>query len=847
LEKNGFSKSLTDLLVRITRANSTPIGSDMEVEIAELAFSIAAKIRLQPSILPRWFTSHSEESDEEHRDAYERFVGKTKKEDFPLFYLLIDYMHHEGRTGDFARTGLLYLIETASTSTALEQWVVESDLATQMASGLGALYGRLSRKLVIDYSPESLPLILNMTDYQRPLSTAEIVSSADLDFQDHMETFLSHLLFWQDVLEHCKSIEVKQTLLEHFQVIFLQQLLYVGSSSCLNLLMRPRYPSLLESSDIDGGSSVAALTYLRRILECLDHPDMIHLILHYLLALPDENPIGSFGTRTVSAARRRKSMDLATMVAAQSELQSTPALFNLVDLILSCLRSQSQQTISVTLQLVSVILKRHHRYAVTTLLKTSRTLTEGPRRPVGAHEKEMDFILSLAGEIGGQENIEEVYENHIKDSMSLLESHNCSQILIAPKLADGTSKLVGTHGSILDAPRDIRAHTLRQEDPLLEAILGVLETFFTNPVETNLYLTEAIVNLAACRFMGLEGWLLPDPSEYTYDGDDGFELNPALDNNLIEEFERVQLYSIHLARRSPVWPPPRLPPLLSNLRTLTSQVSAYRSEIPRFDDLLHQRRQVFQTLPTSRSGTPLPTHQGSILPRSSFESSTSRSVSPPPSKLSALDSFAQRIFPEFATPSRSSSPRGRRDIDRKGNSLNGSQGLGTQTPMSLSYTTRGSGTGVPLPQFPMPNLESVNKHSSRAFSPSPLRGAATPGSFAVSSQAAAFKEIERNILSRKVGLPMRKEELKPIPFPNLKNVKEKHSTNEVNATCEREKGDENATSSPEMAGKEDDEMKGIRVSVSHVLTNVLILQEFLIELAALAQVRAGLFGEVRFA
>jgi hypothetical protein len=35
------------------------------------------------------------------------------------------------------------------------------------------------------------------------------------------------------------------------------------------------------------------------------------------------------------------------------------------------------------------------------------------------------------------------------------------------------------------------------------------------------------------------------------------------------------------------------------------------------------------------------------------------------------------------------------------------------------------------------------------------------------------------------------------------------------------------------------------VSVSHVLTNVIVLQEFLLELAALVQVRAGLFAEVR--
>lgn len=137
----------------------------------------------------------------------------------------MDYIHHEGKIGDFARTGLLYIIEAASSSVALEQWIVESDLSTLMATGLGALYSQLSRKLVIDHPTENLPPILALSDYQHPVSTFEIVSSCSPDFQLHLETFLSHLLFWQDVLNHCRSVEVKSTLLEHFQVIFLQQLL----------------------------------------------------------------------------------------------------------------------------------------------------------------------------------------------------------------------------------------------------------------------------------------------------------------------------------------------------------------------------------------------------------------------------------------------------------------------------------------------------------------------------------------------------------------------------------------------------------------------------------------------
>lgn len=231
MENHSFAASLMNLLMRITGVNSVRLEPDVEAKVVELAFNITTKIRLNHEILPAWFKLEPPQPRNSLDPAgtgekQDTFAGRTKKQDFPLFYILIDYIHHEGKVGDFARTGLLYIIESAAGSEALEQWIVESDLSTLMATGLGALYSQLSRKLVIDHLPHDLPPVLALSDYQHPASASyEVVSSCSQDFQLHLETFLSHLLFWQDVLDHCKSIEVKQTLLEHFQVIFLQQLL----------------------------------------------------------------------------------------------------------------------------------------------------------------------------------------------------------------------------------------------------------------------------------------------------------------------------------------------------------------------------------------------------------------------------------------------------------------------------------------------------------------------------------------------------------------------------------------------------------------------------------------------
>lgn len=143
IDSRAFARALVDL-VRISGA----AGEEGEGRLVELLFGVANNIRLQPEILPAWFAPQGNNNGENYQPAIpngKEFAGATRKEDFPLFYLLIDYVHHDGRSGDFARTGLLYIIEAASRSRDLERWLIESDLATLMATGLGALYSQLSR------------------------------------------------------------------------------------------------------------------------------------------------------------------------------------------------------------------------------------------------------------------------------------------------------------------------------------------------------------------------------------------------------------------------------------------------------------------------------------------------------------------------------------------------------------------------------------------------------------------------------------------------------------------------------------------------------------------------------
>jgi len=92
------------------------------------------------------------------------------------------------------------------------------------------------------------------------------------------------------------------------------------------------------------------------------------------------------------------------------------------------------------------------------------------------------------------------------------------------------------------------------------------------------------------------------------------------------------------------------------------------------------------------------------------------------------------------------------------------------------------------------------------------------------------------VLARKVKFPLNEATLKSIG-------------GELDAMHNRPDATESTGEAAKMdTGGHHDAVDGeIVVSLSHVLTNIVILQEFILELAAVMQVRASLFGEVKFA
>ena len=550
------------------------------------------------------------------------------------------------------------------------------------------------------------------------------------------------------------------------------------------------------------------------------------------------------------------------MMAEKSDLSSvTPLLFNLVDLTLACLRSHSQQTIHVTLQLVSAILKRHHRYAVLTLLRTESLHDESSHRTTGAHDQEVEYLMTLAGSIGGQDNFDEVYDNVLKDAMTRLESHPCSLKLVAPKVSTNNHELPAIPDSLPGAPPDVKAHTLQPDDPLLTTLLDILEKFFINPVDTNLSVTETLTDLAICGYMGIEGWMLRHPKYYSYDEDEeveeasGFMPGGSLDADSPEYEAAQRAASRRLCRKRPRWESTGLPRLLVILKRLCDQVAGYRESVPRFDDLLQQRREAFQTADSAPVlPTPQPKKGGSQAPASHHtpdRASMDDPRSDSPARPSALEGFAQRLLSELGTPSRSGSPRGRKEPSKTTPSqgpsgLSGGYGIGTPT------MTPTKGAPVPPKEFPL-NYDAPSRSGGvgRSYSP----GSTTSGRDdytgkdpTVASQMAAFAAIDQSILARRVGIPGRTP---AVPL-DLGKTLDSETSAPVEAQAQAPEGDAVAPSEGSSGGDEaiagtaEPVEEEITVSVSHVLTNALILQSFLMELAGLIQVRAGLFNEVRF-
>ncbi|KAF9279275.1 hypothetical protein BGZ68_008037 [Mortierella alpina] len=482
-----------------------------------------------------------EQDDDESKRDYE----------FLLFTYLSKFVHREGKAGDFARTGLLFLMELAHGS--LGDYILDSEFATYLTAGIGALYSQLPRKLMVIGASSALTGNSISSDGTgspevKPSRRANVELSTSADFQSRMDAFLKVLEFCQDVLMRCPNAEITATLLNSFKAVFLESILY---------------PSILECSDTDG-SSVAVISYIDMILQLLEHEALVDLVVGFLMASDEDD------------TKDRTQEDTDAFAEVQNPQTTSPYFmatgrFTLKDLVLSRLKSRSQPTVIATLKLLNTVITRHCRYSLKLLsvkfdsrpmnledpidIRLPEPYKEVPR--INHHTHELDLFFALISTINPR-NTPEIfcsgYESYLRDAEAAVETHQC-RILPTAALKDSNPTAILSdaerkknrrrsmkYGRRLDQPHDLEdgallhdqgkdaatgasvgccaldhsthgnhaklTHRLLPSDPLLQSLLGTLSHFFAHTVELNLALTGVIASLANCPYRSLEGWLL---------------------------------------------------------------------------------------------------------------------------------------------------------------------------------------------------------------------------------------------------------------------------------------------------------------------------------------------------
>ncbi len=560
----------------------------------------------------------------------------------------------------------------------------------------------------------------------------------------------------------------------------------------------PRYPSLVESSDLDGGSSVAVLTYLRCIIESIDHPDLVGIVFQYLLAVPGSQLEETKPSRPTALARRRKSENLISNLA-QGQDKPVPELFNLIDLVLTSLRSRNQQTVTATLRLVCVLLRNRHQYDFS-LMKT-RPVKDGlTGRTLESHERDLARLFYLCEDLADTDLLGEACETQLKDVQNALESHECSsRILILPS-------------SELEVIKPVRYHLLELDDPILAALINLLKGFMANDVETNLSLTQAISTLASCGSLKLDGWLVGSPQSDISKARDSINgrVKPSVENgpeaDVKHEDEehnaegKTPLKIVEPALSETNDADEYLSPVFVALDSLLAQIDMFRHEISNFDIYLSERKHIFKV------GDDIDNAVTSDYPLARRLEEDS-ALMPPPSKprpAPHIGSINERLLSTetSAQGSRASSPRGRPPERRTGSALAG----------RLSH----------LRVSPSPSsTDGRTDHPS----PSPFR-----------------KNSVSSTPSKRPITPMG-----PADALKQKVKVNTYSEGDIRRNRDFRGGSETSSIRSESTAPDNRDTSGYKeVGLSRILTNVIILQEFILELAAIVQVRASLFGELDF-
>ena len=350
--------------------------------------------------------------------------AKKPEYEFLLFNYLLRFVHREGHIGEFSRAGLLFLMDVAMSpgesetetaksdgnlpifdpindaALALAEYILDGDFSEVLGAGLGAVYSLLPTKLgffrqsATSESDNAMKIGgtgLAADEEREQLASQKeenlavgIEDARSPEFKAKIDHLLKLLMFLQDVLRRnvvnvnasaLVGTAIIQSILDAVRRIFLENVLY---------------PSILECSDTDG-SAVAVMSYIEVMVRTLRDGPLANLLVdflvsednddphsrqrpHSMLTLGADVPLSQLPDDKRMRHRRRQSsaMFLLEMEAPASRKPSdyftSMGRFTLKDLLLSNLRSKSQPTATTALQLFQTMLLYHPQLTIERIL-----------------------------------------------------------------------------------------------------------------------------------------------------------------------------------------------------------------------------------------------------------------------------------------------------------------------------------------------------------------------------------------------------------------------------------------------------------------------------------------------
>ena len=292
----------------------------------------------------------SDASTQRTNSSAKRSLSAHGEFEFPLFNFLLKFLHREGHPGDFARAGLLFLIDVAMSSTdavatskhrlptsspssslpsnngvdevtlALAEYLLDSDFADVLGAGMGALYGLLPSKVVLGSAlgtEEGMAggmvlggmyadqVTIPKTEEENRMRSLGLESTDSPDFKASLDLFLKLVEFTQDVLRRSpSSLAINSTP----SPVMAPATALVASANASSILSSVKsifleavlYPSILECSEADG-SALAVLTYLEAIFNSIESESKLSdTILRFLMADDIDHQVSAFHLKSSS-------------------------------------------------------------------------------------------------------------------------------------------------------------------------------------------------------------------------------------------------------------------------------------------------------------------------------------------------------------------------------------------------------------------------------------------------------------------------------------------------------------------------------------------------------------------